>query len=96
MDDQSEDDYEEECYQHCLFFESSLEDEIARGKEDGLPEDDLEIENFEVFEGNKGIRSIGQVLVGDNKRKVNLMSDIGSTGCFISHTLAKKAGLRKK
>ena len=96
LDDQSEDDYEEDCYQHCLFFESSLEDEIARGKEDGLPEDDLEVENFEVFEGNKGIRSIGQVLVGDNKRKVNLLSDFGSTGCFISHTLAKKAGLRKK
>ena len=47
-DDQSEDDYEEDCYQHCLFFESTLEDEIAKGKEDGLLEDELEVENFEV------------------------------------------------
>ena len=88
--DNRDDDYEEDCYEDCLFFESSLEDEIARGKEAGLPEDDQEIDNFEVTGGSKGIRSIGQVLVGDNKRKVNLLSDIGSTGVFMTHSLAKK------
>ena len=52
--------------------------------------------DFEVTEGTRGIRSIGLALMGEDKRKVNLLSDIGSTGCFLTHALAKRAGLKKK
>ena len=63
----------------------TLDQEIAKCKADGLMEDDAEIENFDITEGSRGIRSIGVALVGEEKSKVNLLSDIGSTGCFVTH-----------
>ena len=91
-------DGDEECdsYQHSYFLEMTLEQEIEKSKADGLMEDDVELKSFDITEGKRGIRSIGIALVGEDKNKVNLLSDIGSTGCFVTHSLAKRSGLRKK
>ena len=85
-----------DSYQHSFFLERSLEQEIERSKADGLMEDDLELNSFEISGGKQGIRSIGTALVGEEKSKVNTLSDNGSTGCFVTHSQGRRSKLEKK
>ena len=89
---------DEECdsYQHSYFLEMSLEQEIEKSKAEGLMEDNIELNSFDISEGKQGIRSIGTALVGEEKSKVNTLSDNGSTGCFVTHSQARRSKLEKK
>ena len=74
----------------------SLEQEIERCKADGMLEDDIELDSFETSGGKQSIRTIGTALVGEEKCKVNTMSDNGSTGSFVTHAQARRSRLKKK
>ena len=64
-----------------------MEEEIEKCRLAGMLEDDAELNTFEAT-NKQNIRTIGSALIGEELEEVNVMSDNGSTGTFVTHRQA--------
>ena len=63
--------------------------------DNGMKYEDKECYSFKTTHQTETLPAVGEVLLGEDRRKAKALSDIGSSGGFITHEEAEKNKFEK-